>query len=246
MLSNRLNKKIYVGKTKRRLCNRMADHRYFAKKGHKCPISRAIAKYGWENFEILILDECETEEELNCKEVYWINKKRACDPKVGYNIINMIQDHRIIDSDEVKSQISHAGQGRKSFNSKYSEYCGTRLWGKRWYCQVVINRKLVSKVCENEIEAAELYDKIVLFHFGKEAKLNFPKKKNKYLKLDLKNVVQNFVTKKKTSKYEGVSWDASRNRWAAAVIENKKRIFFKRFMNEEDAKNCREKFLTER
>lgn len=45
-----------------------------------------LEKYGKENVSREILQWCETMEELNCAEIYWIDKLNALDPNIGYNI----------------------------------------------------------------------------------------------------------------------------------------------------------------
>ena len=134
-LINTINQKIYIGKTKRLICQRMADHRYFAKKKSNQPISRAISKYGWENFNLEILKECSSEEEMNSYEIKLINETSSTNSLIGYNICTEEQDHRFSNSEYFRNLEKHASQGRKSSNSKYSKYIGTRWWANGWYCQ---------------------------------------------------------------------------------------------------------------
>lgn len=71
-LRNKINEKNYIGQTtnfKRRMIRHKADSK------HPEPIykvHRAIKKYGIENFEISVLEEC-TEEMLDEREIYWIS-----------------------------------------------------------------------------------------------------------------------------------------------------------------------------
>ena len=74
--------KIYVGKTTRKLRKRIMEHL------QNCRISyfdRAIRKYGLENFDISILEECETIDELNEREKFWIRELNCKIPN-GYNL----------------------------------------------------------------------------------------------------------------------------------------------------------------
>lgn len=76
---NKINLKIYVGKTTMPLKRRMASH--------KCAdtvIGKAIRKYGPENFIIEVIKECDTPEQLNERERFWIAALNCKTPN-GYN-----------------------------------------------------------------------------------------------------------------------------------------------------------------
>lgn len=233
-LTNIVNGKIYIGKTKRLLCRRMADHRYFAKKKYNAPISRAIAKHGWENFQVDVIKECQSESEMNEKEVNFIKEYNALNPLIGYNICDEIQDHRFASSDYIKKIEKHASQGRKRKNSKYSKYIGTRWWYNEWYCQCRIGGKNVSKRCSSELDAAELYDKICLYHYGSKCRLNFEENRTKYSKENLELAFKGFTEITHTSKERYVFFDKSRNKWGFAKTIDGRRVF-KRFNTEKEA-----------
>lgn len=69
---NLINKKFYIGQDS----NNNPDYL-----GSGLLLKRAIKKYGKENFKKEILCECSSKEELNQKEIYWINQL-----KPNYNI----------------------------------------------------------------------------------------------------------------------------------------------------------------
>ena len=75
-ITNEINNKIYIGKDSK---NRPT---YF---GSGVAIRKAIIKYGKEHFKREILDTAETFEELNKKEIFWIEKFQSCNGKIGYN-----------------------------------------------------------------------------------------------------------------------------------------------------------------
>jgi len=229
-----VNGKIYIGKTKRRLCSRMSDHRYFAKKGSSSPISRAIAKYGWENFTVDVVEMCSTEEDMNKREPLIILEHKATDPRIGYNVCSEEQDHRYSNSEYYSKLSKHSTQGRKAAASKYSKYVGTRFWGNKWYCQCFIDGKSVSKRCKSEIAAAELYDKISMHHYGENCKLNFENLREKYKSEDLKSVFEDFIDNSHSSKETNVCYDKSRSSWLFSKVVNGKKIF-KRFDTEDQA-----------
>lgn len=75
--TNLINGKIYVGKDKHN------NQKYF---GSGILLKRSIKKYGLNNFEKIILDFCENEDDLNIKEKIWIEKLKSNDLTIGYNI----------------------------------------------------------------------------------------------------------------------------------------------------------------
>ena len=71
--------KLYVGQHKAK----MFDEKYF---GSGIIISKLIKKYGTERFVCEVLEQCETSDELNKSEIYWIDKLNTLDESIGYNI----------------------------------------------------------------------------------------------------------------------------------------------------------------
>ena len=80
-ITNLINGKIYIGQTTRTIEERFEEHKYA-----KSYIGKAIRKYGVENFKIGIIEQCQTKEELNERELYWISKCNSKAPN-GYNLI---------------------------------------------------------------------------------------------------------------------------------------------------------------
>ncbi len=82
VLENRINGKRYVGQTK----NPSIRKRQHSYSSSKCPyIANAIQKYGWDNFEFIVLEEHEKLSKANRKEKYWIRKLNTLSPN-GYNL----------------------------------------------------------------------------------------------------------------------------------------------------------------
>ncbi len=82
MHKNKINSKKYIGAT-RNIKTR------FGKDGNNYkgqPFYKEIKKYGWNNFEHLILYENLTADEANQKEIEMINKYNTTNEKYGYNI----------------------------------------------------------------------------------------------------------------------------------------------------------------
>lgn len=78
---NKLNGRIYVGQTTRTFEERTGEHL----RKRVTAFDKALYKYGIENFEHRILDKAETIEELNAKEIHWINELDSLVPS-GYNL----------------------------------------------------------------------------------------------------------------------------------------------------------------
>lgn len=75
-IKNNLNGKVYIGQYSG---SNFED--YF---GSGKLIKAAIQKYGLKNFTKSVLEECESKEELNDREIYWISEKNS--KEEGYNL----------------------------------------------------------------------------------------------------------------------------------------------------------------
>lgn len=78
-MTNKLNNKIYVGKRK----SAIFDEQYWG--GGKI-IAAAVRKYGKENFDREILEWCESKQQLEERERFWITELHARDLNIGYNL----------------------------------------------------------------------------------------------------------------------------------------------------------------
>lgn len=83
---NTLNRKVYVGQTKKSLDERWARHKQLARNGVQRPLYSAIRKYGEEVFAVCTLERIETPTELDNRERYWIAEFEATNREKGYNI----------------------------------------------------------------------------------------------------------------------------------------------------------------
>lgn len=79
-ITNLTNGKMYVGQTVRDIDTRIAEH----KRKRNSIVSQAIKKYGKENFMIEVIDECDNIDDLNRKEIEWI-QHYGCVVPFGYN-----------------------------------------------------------------------------------------------------------------------------------------------------------------
>lgn len=108
-ITNVLDNKVYIGQTIRTLKIRWNSH--CCKSSTTTHIARAIKKHGKENFIIEQIDSASTIEELNEKEIYWINKYNSMDQSVGYNLRS--GGENFIVSDVTRTRISKANLGKK-------------------------------------------------------------------------------------------------------------------------------------
>jgi len=76
--TNLVNGKKYIGQKK---SNKFTNYL-----GSGKIICQAIKKYGKENFEVKLIEECISQEHLNEKEIYWIDFYNAVENKKYYNI----------------------------------------------------------------------------------------------------------------------------------------------------------------
>lgn len=84
-IENQINNKIYIGQSvniEKRWKNHIVASSNKCDKGYEYPLYRAIRKYGIENFNFEVIEEC-SREELNDREVYWINYYDSINK--GYN-----------------------------------------------------------------------------------------------------------------------------------------------------------------
>ena len=84
LATNEMNGKQYVGQTIFTLEERWKKHLYSVESESKYYFHRAIRKYGEENFSLSILQVCETKEEMDFVEIFYIAFLNTKAPK-GYN-----------------------------------------------------------------------------------------------------------------------------------------------------------------
>lgn len=75
---NKVNGRWYIGKTNGN------DPSYM---GSGKILKQAYKKYGKDSFEKIILEECTSEEELNKREIYWIEVTNAVNDRMSYNLV---------------------------------------------------------------------------------------------------------------------------------------------------------------
>lgn len=117
LVTNRITGKQYVGQTTRTVKERWADHCSLTKNKHRSALRSAIAKYGSENFSIEIIDSAVSLEELNQKEVDWINKLNTLAP-YGYNLEGGGKNKKVHSLTKLKMSIAKMGVSRPWTNEQ--------------------------------------------------------------------------------------------------------------------------------
>ena len=117
-ITNRVNNKVYIGQTTQPLYKRWWRHCH---NGKKSVIGSAIAKYGKENFTIEVIDTGTSLEELNEKEIYWINHYNSISPN-GYNIAGGGRNHIVTDALRKRLSEVHKGKGCGADNPFYGRH----------------------------------------------------------------------------------------------------------------------------
>jgi group I intron endonuclease len=127
-ITNKINKKYYIGSAYD-LYKRYKDHRSALEgnRHHNKQLTRFVNKYGIDNLEFDLLEECSIEE-LESREQYYItnsknifnetldvkacNRGKKLSEEHKQNISNSIKAKNIIRSEETKTKISKANKGR--------------------------------------------------------------------------------------------------------------------------------------
>lgn len=107
---NLINDKHYVGQTMQPFWERWKSG-YGYRNGKQPYFERAIVKYGWDNFDHIILKEGLTHEQANFWEKYYINLWDCTNPKRGYNIKEGRSNGRL--SEETRWKISKSRTRKK-------------------------------------------------------------------------------------------------------------------------------------
>ncbi len=125
--TNQLDGKVYVGKTQS-LNERKRSHFGDACRGSSFYFHRALQKHGIGNFDWQVIDQAETEQELNEKEKYWIKFYKSFDPQFGYNLT--MGGDGVVPNEETRQKMraNHKGmKGKNHSNEMRFEMSKTRI-----------------------------------------------------------------------------------------------------------------------
>lgn len=108
--TNIINGKMYIGQHK----SEKFDESY---KGSGVILTKALEKYGKSNFKTQIIECCETAEELDDREVYWIARYNASESETFYNVASGCNgSHEYSTSEITRQRLSEAQTGKRVIN----------------------------------------------------------------------------------------------------------------------------------
>ena len=123
-ITNILNNKIYIGKTKNSIERRFNQHKKssltYDSSNSISYLHSAMYKYGVDNFIIEEIDTADSLTELNQKEKYWINEFNSIDKSIGYNLA------KGGDGGDIFNQLDKEAQNKK--REKHSIDTSNRIW----------------------------------------------------------------------------------------------------------------------
>lgn len=188
-ITNKVNNKVYIGQTIKTIEKRFSQHISKSKEeGNNLYLSRAIRKYGKENFEITQIDTASSKKELDEKEKYYINYYDSI--KNGYNLCDGGGDcntYRYKTDDEmkeIKNKISLSKTGGKNPNARSIKCMNINSKEELFFnsmkeCQEYFkesSHSFVSRRCRGEINFA--YKKSWKFAYIDEDYKDYTKVKN--------------------------------------------------------------------
>lgn len=139
LVTNRVNGKRYVGKTKRSLEQRWREHVTHSHGGsEEMALYQAIRKHGAESFELSVLEECDGEDALDEAERKWIRELGTF--RREYNMTeggDGLKGYR--HTEATKRRMSESRRGEKNHNH-----------GKRWGRQGPLTEETKRKLSEKK------------------------------------------------------------------------------------------------
>lgn len=114
--TNLINNKIYIGQRK----GTIQDPNYY---GSGQRLRKALKKYGKDNFKCEVIEWCDTFEDIQLREKYWIEFYNSRDQQIGYNLApgGLQNPAHKLSPDEIK-QRSAALSKRNKTNWQNTEY----------------------------------------------------------------------------------------------------------------------------
>lgn len=236
-ITNLINNKVYIGQTIRNINIRFKDHiKYANNKKCSMPIALAIKKYGKENFICEIIHYCNSQEELNEKESYFINLYNSTNNKIGYNLDTYYNNrkvvhestkekHRILSNNpENLKRMSKLGASKRNSKRTYAKsiYLGVNKQRQGYGAELLYNNiRIWLGTYELETDAAKAKDMAELQYFKDKAVLNFPELKEQYLKNEI--IINKKVRNK--SGIIGISFNTRINKWVFSLKGYKVKSF---------------------
>lgn len=226
---NNINNKIYVGFTGQQLKRRINQHKYRAKKLENLPFYNAINKYGFHNFEFIIIDKARIEKQIKLKEIKYIKLYNSRAPN-GYNATN--------GGDGIVGNFTKGLKIKRNDGKLYKSLAAAARDNNCNYVsirQVLLGNSLTVNGY-SFVDVDGKYDKIrklrrkIVNKYKKELKIKGQLRKKEILKRYKKRMAH------KTSKYKGVSYCRNRKlSYKASIEKYGKTYFLGYFITEKEA-----------
>ena len=164
-VKNIIDDKIYVGATRRTSLNkRMVEHksRALANKDIRyTPLYEAIRKYGYESFISIVLERCNTVDELYSAEQKWIKYFKNISPDNCYNLtLGGLGSPGFSPSEESRKKISEALNGRVQSPEFVERRIAPQRGSKRPITSEKLRGRTLSEETKNKIAIANLGRKV--------------------------------------------------------------------------------------
>lgn len=237
-VTNLLNDKKYIGITKRSLNKRLNEH----KSNKKSAISKAILKYGINNFLTEQIDSASSLTEALEKESFYIRYFKSSASDHGYNIeINSVAGITTVDAKI--NLLSSLKEGKVS-NSK-NPFIGVFFSQskKSWAFSIAFNNKKMHQAkFNNPKDAALARDFAIIELFNRDIAvkiMNFPDLYEKLFKKEISTPDRELKIANKKSRFNFVSYEKRLNQWrvrfSKALAPQIKLYYGGLFANESDA-----------
>lgn len=223
LITNQINGKIYIGQTIQNIKKRFETHAAPGK-NRTTVISKAIKKYGKDNFSIEIIDDALSKEELNKKEIFYINSYSSLRP-YGYNVA--IGGCITSASDESKSKVRS-----KSLENNGS--IGVFKVKNRYHVHIRINNTTFhAGSCVDENVSKKIYNSLSRYYYGDFAVTNYEDESNDKINLNDAKI----LFRKINNKSEGIGVRSNSDGIHRVTVNGK---FISSFTSLDDAKIVRD------
>ena len=168
-VTNKINKKSYIGQSKN-IEQRLKDHKLVCRERNVL-LKRALKKYGVENFDYEIIEECKLNE-LDEREIYWINKLK---PEYNLDTGGKGSPNHIV-TDETKRVLKQKG---KEFWNNLDEKTKQKIINQNLKGPAIGHK--VSKETREKLRQCNLGKKQSKETIEKRKQTMIEKKKNGYI-----------------------------------------------------------------
>jgi len=236
LITNLVNDKQYVGQTVETIEERFSNH-------CTCKtqvISKAIKKYGKENFTVQELAIAYNKKKSNFLEGLYLSWFNTLAPN-GYNIKDII-DGKGKNSKEtiekmkiaqnkperltIASNIGKKTRAKRRSGSA-SKYCGVCIKNNKYLSKINYNNKRINiGYYYLEEDAARAYDIKALELFGKDCNLNFPELRQDYINGKI-IVNKSTLQDRSKSRIKNITFNKKNNRWICYYNNRKNTKTFK-------------------